>query len=154
MRSAAALEQRGHRFRTRSDTETIIHHFEEHGVEGVRDLSGMFAFALWDARARRLILARDRVGIKPLYYAELADGGLVFASELTAVLAHGGIDERTSTEGLASYFFSDYVHPPHTIVRGVKKLQPGHTLVWEDGHLQAPRPFWRLLGARHATGAG
>jgi asparagine synthase (glutamine-hydrolysing) len=139
-----ALERAGHRFKTRSDTETIIHHLEQHGEGGVRDLSGMFAFALWDARAGRLTLARDRVGIKPLYYAEVAGGGIVFASELAAVLAHGGIDGTLSAEGLASYFFSDYVHPPHTIVRGVKKLPPGHTVVWERGRLGAPRAFWQV----------
>ena len=76
----------------------------------------MFAFAIWEARERRLTLARDRAGIKPLYYAELADGGIVFASELSALLAHGGVDRELSIEGLASYFFSDYVHPPATIV--------------------------------------
>ena len=139
-----ALERAGHHFKTRSDTETIIHHLEQHGEGGVRDLSGMFAFALWDARAGRLTLARDRVGIKPLYYAEVAGGGIVFASELAAVLAHGGADGTLSAEGLASYFFSDYVHPPHTIVRGVKKLPPGHTVVWERGRLAAPRAFWQV----------
>ena len=144
-----ALERQGHRFKTRSDTETIIHQVEQHGVDGVRALNGMFAFALWDAAAQRLLLARDRVGIKPLYYAELPGGGLVFASELSAVLAHGGVDRTLSTEGLASYFFSDYVHPPHTIVRGVSKLPPGHTLIWERGRLQPPRAFWQVP----ATGA-
>ena len=142
-----ALERQGHRFKTRSDTETIVHHFEQHGADGVRALSGMFAFALWDAGAQRLLLARDRVGIKPLYYAELAGGGIVFASELAAVLAHGGIDRALSTEGVASYFFSDYVHPPHTIVRGVRKLPPGHTVVWERGRLAAPRAFWQVPAA-------
>jgi len=139
-----ALERAGHRFKTRSDTETIIHHLEQHGADGVRDLSGMFAFAIWDARAGRLTLARDRVGIKPLYYAELAGGGIAFASELAAVLAHGGADGTLSAAGLASYFFSDYVHPPDTIVRGVKKLPPGHTVVWERGRLGAPRAFWQV----------
>ena len=90
------------------------------------------------------MLARDRCGIKPLYYAELPAGGLVFASELTAVLAHGGVDRALGAEGLASYFFSDYVHPPYTITRAVKKLPPGHTLVWERGQLQTPRPFWQV----------
>src|SRR4029078_3702540 len=97
-----ALERAGDRFKTRSDTETIIHHLEQHGADGVRDLSGMFAFAIWDARAGRLTLARDRVGIKPLYYAELAGGGIAFASELAAVLAHGGADGTLSAAGLAS----------------------------------------------------
>src|SRR5689334_10694684 len=110
----AALERAGHTFRTRSDTETIVHQVEEHGAAGVAELDGMFAFAVWDARSGRLTLARDRCGIKPLYYAELPGGGLVFASELSALLAHGGVDRALGAEGLASYFFSDYVHPPHT----------------------------------------
>jgi asparagine synthase (glutamine-hydrolysing) len=139
-----ALEQQGHRFKTRSDTETIVHHYEQHGEAGVAALEGMFAFAIWDQARQRLVLARDRCGIKPLYYAELADGGLVFASELTAVLAHGGVDRTLGAEGLASYFFSDYVHPPYTVARAVKKLPPGHTLVWERGQLQPPRPFWQV----------
>src|SRR3954470_4102939 len=140
----APLEQQGHRFRTRSDTETIIHHYEQHGPGGVAALDGMFAFAIWDSGAERLLLARDRCGIKPLYYAELPGGGLVFASELTALLAHGGVDRTLGAEGLASYFFSDYVHPPHTLVGAVKKLPPGHTLSWERGRLEAPRPFWQV----------
>jgi asparagine synthase (glutamine-hydrolysing) len=139
-----ALERQGHLFRTRSDTETIVHHFEQHGLGGVRALDGMFAFAIWDAAAERLVLARDRSGIKPLYYAELPGGGLVFASELSAILAHGGVDGSLGVDGLASYFFSDYAHPPHTLVRGVKKLPPGHTLVWERGRLEAPRAFWQV----------
>ena len=138
------LEQQGHHFRTRSDTETIIHHYEQHGAGGVAALEGMFAFAIWDGTAERLLLARDRCGIKPLYYAELPSGGLVFASELTALLAHGGVDRALGAEGLASYFFSDYVHPPHTLVGAVKKLPPGHTLVWERGRLETPRPFWQV----------
>jgi asparagine synthase (glutamine-hydrolysing) len=140
----AALQRCGHVFRTRSDTETILHQIEEHGVDGVAALDGMFGFAVWDARSGQLTLARDRCGIKPLYYAELPGGGLVYGSELTAVLAHGGVDRALSPAGLASYFFSDYVHPPHAIVGAVKKLPPGHTVVWRDGRLEAPRPFWRL----------
>jgi asparagine synthase (glutamine-hydrolysing) len=134
-----ALERAGHRFRTRGDTEVIVHQIEEHGAAGVAALDGMFAFAVWDARTRRLTLARDRTGIKPLYYAELADGGLVFASELASLLAHGGVRADLSPEGLASYFFSDYVHPPGTIVGAARKLPPGHTLVWEDGRLGEPQ---------------
>jgi asparagine synthase (glutamine-hydrolysing) len=138
------LERQGHAFRTRSDTETIVHHFEQHGLAGIPALDGMFAFAIWDAANERLVLARDRSGIKPLYYAELADGGLVFASELSAVLAHGGVDGALGTDGLVSYFFSDYIHPPHTIVRGVRKLPPGHTLIWQRGRLGRPSPFWSV----------
>ncbi|HKQ68172.1 MAG TPA: asparagine synthase (glutamine-hydrolyzing), partial [Polyangiaceae bacterium] len=139
-----ALEARGLRFRTRSDTETILRQFEQHGVEGITELDGMFAFAIWDSRSRKLVLARDRMGIKPLYYAELAGGGIAFASELSAILAMGEVDGGLSVDGLVSYFFSDYVHPPHAIVRGVKKLPPGHTLIWQDGRFEAPRAFWSI----------
>jgi asparagine synthase (glutamine-hydrolysing) len=144
MRLRAALEQKGHTFRTRSDTEVILQHFSRHGAGGVGALDGMFAFAIWEARDRRLTLVRDRAGIKPLYYAELADGGVVFASELSALLAHGGVDGALSIEGLASYFFSDYVHPPATIVRNVRKLAPGHTIIWQDGAFGLPHAYWQL----------
>jgi asparagine synthase (glutamine-hydrolysing) len=138
------LEAGGRRFRTRSDTEVILQHFEARGVTGVPELDGMFAFAVWQPAARRLTLARDRTGIKPLYYAELPDGGLVFGSELASLMAHGGIDRAVSVDGLASYFFSDYVHPPHTVLRAARKLPPGHTVVWEDGRLGAPVPYWQV----------
>jgi asparagine synthase (glutamine-hydrolysing) len=140
------LERDGRRFRTQGDTEVILQHVDQHGVAGLAALDGMFAFALWDAAARRLTLARDRAGIKPLYYAALGDGGLVFASELTSLLAHGGVGSELSAEGLASYFFSDYVHAPGTIVRGVRKLPPGHSVVWEDGRLGEPQAYWRVTG--------
>jgi asparagine synthase (glutamine-hydrolysing) len=140
----APLEAAGHRFGTRSDTETIIHHFEQHGPDGFVDLNGMFAFAIWDAAARRLTLARDRMGIKPLFYGALPDGGLVFGSELTAVLAHPAVARRPDVSGLVSYFFSDYLHPPYTMAREVRQLEPGHVLVWEDGRLSPPRRFWRV----------
>jgi asparagine synthase (glutamine-hydrolysing) len=143
-RVRAALEARGRRFRTRGDTEVILQQFEQHGVGGLPALDGMFAFAIWEARTRRLTLARDRTGIKPLYYAELEDGGIVFASELSALLAHGGVARDLSTEGLASYFFSDYVHPPATIVRGVRKLPPGHTVIWQDGNFGLPHASWQI----------
>jgi asparagine synthase (glutamine-hydrolysing) len=141
-----ALEQKGHTFRTRSDTEVILQHFQRHGIGGIPALDGMFAFAIWEARDRRLTLARDRTGIKPLYYAELADGGAVFASELSALLAHGGVDRELAIEGLASYFFSDYVHPPATIVRKVRKLPPGHTIIWQDGNWGLPHSYWQVPG--------
>jgi asparagine synthase (glutamine-hydrolysing) len=148
-----ALERDGHTFKTRSDTEVIVHHFEQHGLGGIGDLDGMFAFAIWEAGAKRLTLARDRTGIKPLYYAELSGGGLVFASELSSLLAHGEIRTELSLDGLVSYFFSDYVHPPHTIVRGVRKLAPGHTVVWEDGRLQEPRAYWQIPAPAPAPAA-
>ena len=140
----AGLERAGHQFRTRSDTEVILHQFMQHGAGGITALNGMFAFAIWEARTRRLTLARDRAGIKPLYYAELPDGGIVFASELSALLAHGGVDRELSIEGLASYFFSDYVHPPATIVRKVRKLPPGHSIIWQDGNFGLPHAYWQM----------
>jgi asparagine synthase (glutamine-hydrolysing) len=90
-------------------------------------------------------LARDRIGIKPLYYAPLPDGGLAFASELTALLEHPGVDRQLDPDGLTSLFFLDYIQPPHTIVRGARKLEPGHVLTWTvDGPSAPPRPFWKL----------
>src|SRR5438045_7890566 len=90
----------------------------------------MFAFAIWDSSISRRLIARDRIGIKPLYYAPLPDGGVAFASELTALLEHPAVDRSLDPEGVASLFFLDYIHPPHTIVRGARKLEPGHALVW------------------------
>ncbi len=141
------LIRRGHVFATRSDTEVIVHHYEEHGSAGLNELDGMFALAIWDQNNGRLTLARDRIGIKPLYYAALPDGGLAFASELTALLEHPDVDRRLDPEGIASYFFLDYVHPPSTLVRGARKLPPAHYLTWSDGTMSAPTPFWKLKPA-------
>jgi asparagine synthase (glutamine-hydrolysing) len=139
-----SLERRGVAFRTRSDTEVVLRHVEAHGTAGLDALDGMFAFALWDAGSERLLLARDRVGIKPLYYAPLPDGGIVFASELTALAAHARVRRRLSAIGLRSYFFSDYVHPPHTLLEGVFKLPPGHWIAWKNGQMTAPSAYWAL----------
>jgi asparagine synthase (glutamine-hydrolysing) len=138
----AALVARGHRFRSRSDTEVIAHAWEEVG-EGVVDrLNGMFAFALWDRARKCLFLARDRMGEKPLYYT-LADGWLVFASELRALLAHPVTAARLDPEGLARYLTYDYVPDPHSILVGVTKLPPGHTLV-AAGRQVATRRYWDI----------
>ncbi|HEY7087907.1 MAG TPA: asparagine synthase (glutamine-hydrolyzing), partial [Tepidisphaeraceae bacterium] len=144
------LTSQGHRFATRCDTEVIVHHHEQHGEAGLSALNGMFAFAVWDGRGGRLILVRDRIGIKPLYYAQLPDGGIAFASELTALLAHPEIDRSIDPDGLARYFFLDYVHPPHTIVRGARKLEPGHSLVWTSDGISPPRRFWNLSATSFA----
>jgi len=138
------LEMAGVPFRTRSDTEVLLRHGERHWDKGLRALNGMFAFALWDQRNGRLLLGRDRAGVKPLYYAELSDGGLVFASELTAVLQHPGLSRRVSTDGLLSYFFSDYAHAPVTMIDGVKKLSPGHCVEWRAGLAGPASPYWAL----------
>lgn len=140
------LVAQGHSFHTRSDTEAIVHHVEQHGPQGLGDLDGMFAFALADRRGTQpqLLLARDRVGIKPLFYCSLPDGGLAFASELTSLLAHPAVSRTIDPDALAGYFFLDYVHAPLAMLAGVKKLPPGCFLRWKDGVLEGPTPFWSL----------
>ncbi|MBI1893821.1 MAG: asparagine synthase (glutamine-hydrolyzing) [Candidatus Rokubacteria bacterium] len=134
------LEGRGHRFTTRADTEVIVHAYEEFGVGCVARLRGMFAFALWDEPERRLLLARDRVGKKPLYYTHAGER-LCFASELKALLQDASLKRGVSAESLDDYFSFGAVQAPATIFQGVIQLPPGHYLVWERG---APRiaEYW------------
>jgi asparagine synthase (glutamine-hydrolysing) len=128
------LERDGHTFRTHSDTEALVHLYEQHGVGFARRLRGMFAVAIWDARARRLVLARDRYGIKPLYYRHHA-GELAFASELRA-LPRGEID----FDALEAFLAFNSIPAPYSIFRDVRKLPAGHVLVWEaDGHMRLER---------------
>src|SRR5204863_5879287 len=128
------LERDGHTFRTNCDTEVHLHLYEQHGVEFARRLRGMFAVAIWDARRRRLVLARDRYGIKPLYYRE-AGGELEFASELRA-LPRGEID----LDALEAFLAFNSIPAPYSIFREVRKLPAGHVLVWEeDGPLRLER---------------
>ena len=143
----AALRERlraaGHTFRTASDTEVVAHVWEEQGEAAVEELDGMFGLAVWDARRETLSLARDRMGEKPLYWAR-ADGWLVFASELRAVLAHPAVDAEPSADGVLRYLTYDYVPDPHTIVGGVEKLPPAHVLtVAGDGKLRVER-YWSI----------
>lgn len=137
----ADLSRRGHRYATDCDTESLVHLYEERGPEFVAALNGMFALALWDGPRRRLILARDRMGQKPLYYASLPDGGLAFGSEPKALLAHPGVDRGLDPAGLARYLFYEYLPAPHSIWRGLHKLPPGHRLVWERGSITIER-YW------------
>jgi len=123
----ARLEGLGHRFATRSDTETIVHAYEQYGPACVKELRGMFAFALWDEPRQTLLLARDRVGKKPLFYAEV-DGQWVFASELQALLRHPGLTREVDWAALDDYLTFGYVPAPKTIFRGVHKLPPAHWL--------------------------
>src|SRR6478752_4765426 len=127
------LERAGHVFKTRCDTEVHLHLYEEHGPEYARLLRGMFAVALWDTRRRRLVLARDRYGIKPLYYRD-ADGALEFASELRA-LPRGEID----LDALEAFLAFNSIPAPYSIFRDVRKLPAGHVLVWEDGEISLER---------------
>jgi len=114
----------GHRFRTRSDTEVIVHAWEAWGESCVARFRGMFAFALWDRTKETLFLARDRLGVKPLYYAVLADGNLIFGSELKALLAHGSLPKDIDPPAIDEYFALGYVPEPRTIFRSALKLLP------------------------------
>src|SRR2546427_10817268 len=137
----AGLERRGHVLYTGSDSETIVHLYEEHGAGCVERLRGMFALAVWDERRRRLLLARDRVGIKPLYYAE-ADGRLIFASELKAVLQPSGVERRLSWGALGHLVTSLCTPARDSIVEGVRKLEPGHLLVAAPGRPIRIERYW------------
>jgi asparagine synthase (glutamine-hydrolysing) len=137
------LESRGHHYRSKSDTETIVHAYEEWGDDCVQHLRGMFAFAIWDTRSRRLLLVRDRLGVKPLYYAELPDGQVVFASEIKAILEHPRVTRKWRPEGVDSYLSLLYVPAPDTIYEGISKLPAGHVLISERGHTRV-RKYWDL----------
>jgi asparagine synthase (glutamine-hydrolysing) len=147
------LEARGHRYRTRSDTETILHLYEELGERCVERLQGMFAFALWDRARRQLLLARDRLGIKPLYYAVTGDE-LVFASEIKAILAAGGVRPRFNEAVLPEFLARRFVSGEETFFRGVKKLLPGRTLSWSAGGEPRQRRYWRVPTAVDTSPAG
>ena len=139
----AELTALGHVFRTRSDTEVIVHAWEAWGEACVERLRGMFAFALWDEGKQTLFLARDRLGVKPLYYAHLADGQFVFGSELKALLAHGGLPLEIDPRSVEDYFALGYVPEPRTIYSSAHKLAPGHTLLLRRGEAPAaPRRYW------------
>ena len=136
------LLARGHRFTSASDTEVLVHLYEEQGEAFVEQLVGMFAIALWDERRGRLLLARDRMGEKPLYWTRVG-GTLVWGSELKCLLAHGEVARRLSLPALARYLAFEYVPAPHAILEGVHKLPPAHLLVVDRGELSV-KPYWRL----------
>lgn len=136
------LKRRGHLFSTAGDTEVIVHLYEDHGLDCVRYLRGMFAFALWDQRQRQLVLARDRVGKKPLFYAE-GQGSLSFASEVRALLEDQSVERRVDLDAIDAYLHFQYVPHPLSAFAGVNKLPPAHTLVWRDGVATTSR-YWRL----------
>lgn len=135
------LSQLGHKFNNRSDTETILHLYEEHGRKCVDHLRGMFAFAIWDARKRELFIARDRLGVKPLYYVHTDDGSLYFASEIKALLEAGATKAEVNFDALPDQFANHGTSGDETLYVGVKRLLPGHTMVWKEGELDV-REYW------------
>jgi asparagine synthase (glutamine-hydrolysing) len=137
------LEAAGHMYRTRSDTETILHLYEEEGERCVEKLQGMFAFAIWDKKQRRLLLARDRLGIKPLYYA-ITDKEIVFASEIKAILAAGALRPEFNEAVLPEFLANRFVAGDETFFRGVYKLMPGRTLSWSAETGAQLRRYWEL----------
>ncbi len=134
---------RGHRFSTRSDTETILHAYEEWGESCVQHLRGMFAFAIWDTKEKLLFLARDRLGIKPLFYAEYK-GSFYFASEMKAILEDHDLPREIDEIALTNYFMLSYIPAPLSIFKDIKKLLPGHTLTWKAGK-SVLRKYWDLM---------
>lgn len=143
----------GASFTTSSDTEVLLEQFIRSGTAGLLELNGMFAFAAWNRVTQTLTLARDRAGIKPLYYSPLADGGLVFASELSALLKHDRVARSIDQDALASFFFRDYVPPGSTILKSVFKLAPGHFITWQQGKLSPATAYWKLVPARQTSDA-
>jgi asparagine synthase (glutamine-hydrolysing) len=138
----ARLIARGHRLRTASDTEVIVHLYEDYGDELVQYLNGMFAFALWDERRERLLIARDRMGEKPLYWTQTADA-FIFASELKSLLTHPSIERKLNLSALRKYLFYECVPAPHSMIAGVGKLPPAHRLILENGNVRTER-YWQL----------
>jgi asparagine synthase (glutamine-hydrolysing) len=146
------LLERGHHFKTQSDGEVIAHLYEDKGTKFVRELNGMFAIALWDERAKRLILARDRAGEKPLYYWE-SDGTLLFGSEIKALLEHSGVSREIDREALSQYFFYGYFPSPRSVYADIKKLPAAHMMVVENRIMEI-ECYWRIQSYLRAPEAG
>ncbi|HEU4432147.1 MAG TPA: asparagine synthase (glutamine-hydrolyzing), partial [Pyrinomonadaceae bacterium] len=138
----AELEKRGHAFHSASDTEVLPHLYEEYGDDMVRQLNGMFAFALWDSKRRRLLIARDRFGEKPLYWG-VFDNTLLFASEPKVLLAHRTVRPTLNLQALRHYLSFDYVPAPLSIYAGINKLAAGHRLTLENGRVDV-QCYWHL----------
>ena len=140
---AQELQAAGHTFRTRCDTEVIVHAWEQWGTACVERFRGMFAFAVWDRNKNTLFMARDRIGIKPFYYSVLPDGNLIFASELKALMVHPGLVTNIDPRAVEDYFAYGYVPEPKTIFENTYKLSPGHTLTVERGKpIPQQQEFW------------
>ncbi len=141
------LEKKGHRFRSRTDSEVILHAYEEYGDDCVLHLRGMFGFAIYDQPRRRLLLARDRIGIKPLYYT-FSNGRLLFASEIKSILADPQVERRLDHQALYDYLGFEFVPAPRTMFDGIRKLPAGHLLVHEQGGIDV-RQYWDLRFTGH-----
>jgi asparagine synthase (glutamine-hydrolysing) len=135
------LESRGHVYKTHCDTETVLHLYEEHGIACVEHLRGMFAFAIWDRRKQELFIARDRLGVKPLYYFHADDGSLYFGSEIKTIFAAGALKPELNYAALPDYLANHAPSGETTLFAGVKRLLPGHTLIWRDGKIDIRR-YW------------
>jgi asparagine synthase (glutamine-hydrolysing) len=147
----ATLEARGHRYRTHCDTETILHLYEEHGGACVEYLRGMFAFAIWDEHRRELFIARDRLGVKPLYYVHTDDGSLYFASEIKALIEARAVKPEINYAALPDYLANHGTSNDETLFAGVRRLAPGHTLLWrEDGSVEI-KQYWDVSFAEEGS---
>jgi asparagine synthase (glutamine-hydrolysing) len=145
------LKGLGHVFRTRCDTEVIVHAWEEWGEACVHRFRGMFAFGLWDRKQQTMFIGRDRLGVKPLYYCLTADGFLAFSSELKALASLPDLERRIDPRAVEDYFAYGYIPEPRTIYQGALKLAPGHTLTQKVGApLATPVKFWDVPFAPHA----
>ena len=144
-----SLEAKGHVYNTHCDTETILHLYEEHGTACVDYLRGMFAFAIWDQRKQELFIARDRLGVKPLYYVHTDDGSLFFGSEIKTLLEAGAIKAELNYAVLSDYLANHAPSGEETLFRGVKRLLPGHVLTWRDGEVSIRR-YWDVDFSKEA----
>jgi asparagine synthase (glutamine-hydrolysing) len=144
------LESNGHRFKSNSDTEVIIHLYEERGVRCLEKLNGMFAFAIWNRSEKTLFLARDRIGKKPLHYG-LYDGGIVFGSEIKALLKHPKVAREIDLGSLNKYLSFEYVPAPDTIFKSIRKVRPGYFLLYKNGDMQTER-YWDIPLSDHPIG--
>jgi asparagine synthase (glutamine-hydrolysing) len=136
-----SLEARGHQFKSRTDTEVVLHAYEEYGVECVRHFRGMFAFAIWDGRLRRLLLARDRLGVKPLFHTVTASG-ILFGSEIKAILAAGEVDGQPDPIAIHQFLMLQCIPSPRTAFEEIKKLPPASILVWQPGSAPRIEKYW------------
>lgn len=148
------LEALGHRFRSGSDTEVLLHAYEQWGLDCLERLAGMFAFAIWDTRRERLWLVRDRLGIKPLFYAQ-TEAGLFFASEAKGVLASGAVSREVDFQALSYFLGQNYTPAPWTLFRTIRQLPPGHYLLADDQHGVVVKEYWDLaFPVRRGRGRG